>query len=203
VFSTESSVRKTSVDLTGWFARRRARRAASAKGRVRAIRRSAFVAAALAALASGACARRDDDLHGMELDNRTRLAWGEDPELRHRIQLVLDASCETLRLDPSLLHGMTLRIEDDSIPCGAVSDARGCTWRGEGTVAVSTLPWMAGHPPVPCVEDTPIPHELLHVLIGDPDHTDPRWTDPSVWEPIAARLGRRSDCSGDPPSLTW
>jgi hypothetical protein len=61
---------------------------------------------------------------------------------------------------------------------------------------------MAGRPAVPCVEDTPIPHELLHVLIGDPDHTDPRWTEPTFWTPIADRIDR-SGCSGDPPNLTW
>jgi hypothetical protein len=159
-------------------------------------------AAILAALAAGGCAQREDDLHGMELDVRTQLAWGKDPALRHRVQEVLDVACDGLGLDPSLLYGMTLRIEDDGIDCGDVTGARGCTRRAEGTVAVSTLAWAVGHPPVPCVEDTPIPHELLHVLIGDPHHTDPRWTDPSLWRAMAARL-ERTDCSGDPPSLTW
>jgi hypothetical protein len=164
--------------------------------------RAAVVAAALAALATGACAPREDDLHGMELELRTDPPWSKDPELRHRVQLVLDAACDGLGLDPSLLYGMTLRIEDGGIDCGAVVDARGCTRRAEGEVAVSTLSWLATRPPVPCVEDTPLPHELLHVLIGDPKHTDPRWTDPAVWDPIAARL-HRSDCSGDPPNLIW
>jgi hypothetical protein len=178
------------------------RRSASRRGAARALRAGLFAAAILAALAAGGCAPREDDLHGMELDVRTRLAWGKDPELRHRVQQVLDVACDGLGLDPSLLYGMTLRIEDDGIACGDVSDARGCTRRSEGTVAVSTLAWAVGHPPVPCVEDTPIPHELLHVLIGDPHHTDPRWTDPTLWRSIAARL-ERTDCSGDPPSLVW
>jgi hypothetical protein len=55
---------------------------------------------------------------------------------------------------------------------------------------------------VPCVEDTPIPHELLHVAIGDPQHLDPRWNDQALWRPLAARLAR-PDCSGDPPNLVW
>ena len=173
------------MDLAGWL-----------------LRRSALAAAVLAALSAGGCARREDDLYGMELELRTRQAWSEDPALRHRVQLVLDASCEGLGLDPSLLYGMTLTIEDGGIDCGQVADARGCTWRKEGNVAVSTLPWLAGQPAVPCVEDTPIPHELLHVLIGDPDHKDPRWTDPNVWGPIAAHIDH-AGCSGDPPSLVW
>jgi hypothetical protein len=177
-----------------------ARRAAPAT--VRSLRARALVAIAAAALAGEGCAPREDDLHGMQLDVRTGQTWGRDPDLRHRVQQVLDVSCDRLGLDPSLLYGMTLRIEDDGIACGDVRDARGCTWRDQGTVAVSTLSWMAGRPAVPCVEDTPIPHELLHVLIGDPDHTDPRWTDPAFWTPIADRIDR-SGCSGDPPNLTW
>jgi hypothetical protein len=194
-------MRETSVD-PGASVTSVARRGPSAKGGARTLRAGVLAAAILAALGAGGCAQRDDDLHGMELDVRTSLAWGKDPELRHRVQQVLDVSCDRLGLDPSLLYGMTLRIEDDGIACGEVSDARGCTWRGEGTVAVSTLAWAVGHPPVTCVEDTPIPHELLHVLIGDPHHTDPRWTDPSLWRSIADGLDW-AHCTGDPPSLTW
>jgi hypothetical protein len=190
------------VDLAAWLVPWLARRAASAPGAARLLRTGALAAAALATILASGCARRDDDLHGMVLDLRTRQAWREDPALRQRIQVVLDAACDGLGLDPSLLYGMTLRIEDDGIACGHVSDARGCTWRPDGIVAVSTLSWLAGQPAVPCVEDTPIPHELLHVLIGDPDHKDPRWTDPNVWGPIAAHIDH-AGCSGDPPSLVW
>jgi hypothetical protein len=179
-----------------------ARRAASATGAARAARVSLLAAAALATLAAGGCAQRDDELHGMQLEVRTRQAWAQDPDLRRRVQVVLDVSCQQLGLDPSMLYGMTLRIEDDGIACGDIEDARGCTWRKEGTVQVSTLSWMAGQPPVSCVEDTPIPHELLHVLIGDPGHTDPRWSDPKLWLPIAARIDH-AGCSGDPPNLVW
>jgi hypothetical protein len=58
---------------------------------------------------------------------------------------------------------MTLRIEDGAIACGSVGGARGCTWRNAGVMSVSTLAWKLSLPDVPCVEDTPIPHELLHV----------------------------------------
>jgi hypothetical protein len=52
------------------------------------------------------------------------------------------------------------------------------------------------------VEDTPIPHELLHVKIGDPGHTDPRWSDPMYWGSLSSRIPR-TGCSGDPPNLMW
>lgn len=138
----------------------------------------------------------------MTLDVRTSQPWGADPELSRRVRRLVEASCEHVGIDPTLLWGMTLRIEDGGISCGGVSDARGCTWRDDGVIAVSTLAWSAAAPPVPCVEDTPIPHELLHVKIGDPRHEDPRWSDPVYWRPLSTRIAR-ADCSGDPPSLMW
>jgi hypothetical protein len=138
----------------------------------------------------------------MTLDVESRQAWASDPALRRRVHELVAASCAHHGLDPSLLFGLTLRIEDGGIACGGVAGARGCTWREAGVVAVSTLAWCIDQPAVPCVEDTPIPHELLHVKIGDPDHTDPRWTDPAYWDPLAAQVAR-ADCSGAPPVLTW
>ncbi len=107
-----------------------------------------------------------------------------------------------LGLDPSQLYGMTLRIEDGDIPCGSVAHARGCTWREEGVIVVSTLAWISLEPRVPCVEDTPIPHELFHVKIADEHHTDPRWESSAFWTPLWQRV-RHADCSGDPPTLVW
>lgn len=138
----------------------------------------------------------------MELDVRTAQPWATDPALRHRLHDLVQLSCEHVGLDPTLLWGWRLRIEDGGISCGGTEDARGCTWREAGVIAVSTLAWTAAEPPVPCVEDTPIPHELLHVRIGDPDHRDPRWTDAGYWGALSERLGRR-DCSGDAADLLW
>ncbi len=158
---------------------------------------------ALLALAAGGCASpRDDDLFGMTLEVRSRQAWASDPALRPRLHDLLEAGCAHVGLDPSMLWGMTLRIEDGEIACGVVPDARGCTWREAGLMAVSTVAWTTAEPLVPCVEDTPIPHELLHVKIGDPAHADPRWTDPMYWRPLRS-LVAHADCSGDPPNLTW
>jgi hypothetical protein len=165
-------------------------------------RRATLLAAALAGFAAGCAGPRDDDLFGMTLEVRTHRPWASDPALPQRVHDLVAASCEHLGLDPSLLWGMTLRIEDDGISCGGVQDARGCTWREAGVVAVSTLAWCTAEPPVPCVEDTPLPHELLHVKIGDPNHTDPRWSDPAFWRPLSSRVSR-ADCSGDPPTLIW
>jgi hypothetical protein len=138
----------------------------------------------------------------MNLEVRTRQPWGSDPALRQRVHDLVGAACDHVGLDPTMLWGMTLRIEDDGIDCGGVEGARGCTWRDAGVMAVSTLAWISTAPRVPCVEDTPIPHELLHVKIGDPHHTDPRWSDPLYWGALSSRLPRE-DCSGAPAYLTW
>jgi hypothetical protein len=163
--------------------------------------RAALLAASLALLA-GCAGPRDDDLFGMNLEVRTRQPWASDPALRQRIHDLVEASCEYVGIDPTMLWGMTLRIEDGGISCGSVEGARGCTWREAGVVAVSTLAWTTAEPPVPCVEDTPIPHELLHVKIGDPGHTDPRWSDPVYWGALSSKIPR-TGCSGDPPNLIW
>jgi hypothetical protein len=162
----------------------------------------AALALAFALVAAGCAAPRDDDLFGMSLEVRTAQPWAKDPALRRRVHDLVQASCEQIGLDPSLLYGMRLRIEDGGIPCGGVADARGCTWREDGVVAVSTLAWTTAEPPVPCVEDTPIPHELLHVKIGDPEHLDPRWSDPDYWSALSTHV-LRAGCSGDAPSLLW
>lgn len=154
------------------------------------------------ALAAGCAGPADDDLFGMHLEVRSVQPWATDPALRGRVRDLVEASCAHVGLDPSLLWGMTLRIEDGGISCGHVPDARGCTWRDAGVVAVSTLAWTSAQPPVPCVEDTPIPHELLHVKIGDPVHADPRWEDPVYWRALSSRVSR-SGCSGEPANLTW
>ena len=165
-------------------------------------RHAPLLAVALLALAAGCAEPRDDDLFGMTLEVQTRQPWAGDPALPQRVHDLVAASCDHIGLDPSLLWGMTLRIEDDGIACGDVSDARGCTWRDAGVIAVSTLAWTTTEPRVPCVEDTPIPHELLHVKIGDPHHTDPRWSDPVYWSSLSSRV-TRTGCSGDPPIFLW
>jgi hypothetical protein len=177
----------------------RARARSSRRRRARAV---LTLAALVVALAGGCAGPADDDLFGLELDVRSSLPWAKDPALRPRLHDLVAAACEHVGLDRTLLWGMTLRIVDEEIPCGPVPDARGCTLRGEGLVSVSTLAWAAWEPPVPCVEDTPIPHELLHVKIGDPEHTDARWEDPVYWRPLSSRVAR-TDCSGAPVALMW
>jgi hypothetical protein len=101
-----------------------------------------------------------------------------------------------------MLYGMTLRIQDGTIECGSVPNARGCTWREDGVIAISTAARFSWRGAVGCVEDTPIPHELLHVKIGDAPHADERWESWTWWSPLWSEVAR-PDCSGDSPLIIW
>jgi hypothetical protein len=165
--------------------------------------RAARALLAGAALASAACgAPRDDDLYGMSLEVESSQAWATSPELRRRVHALIGETAAHVGLDTSLLYGWTIRIVDGPIPCGEVARARGCTWMDDGMIAVSTLAWVSTKPLVPCIEDTPLPHELLHVKIADAKHSDPRWESALYWEPLFDRLSRE-DCSGEPAVRIW
>lgn len=165
--------------------------------------RRARAAAALVLLLLAACAPvRDDDLFGMSVEVESTQPWAADPALEARLHRLVEEACAHVGLDTSMLYGLTLRIVDGGIRCGSVERARGCTWRDQGVIAVSTLAWISSEPPVPCVEDTPLPHELLHLKIADASHSDPRWESAEWWEPLHARV-TRPDCSGDPATRIW
>jgi hypothetical protein len=179
------------------------RRAVAARGPAAGVPLRALAAALAAVLLAGACApERDDDLFGLTLEVRSEQEWASDPELRRRVHALIEESCAHIGLDPDLLYGMTLRIEDGAIDCGAVQGARGCTWRDDGVIAISTLAWSTYAPRVPCVEDTPIPHELLHVKIADARHEDPRWESWEFWTPLRERV-MHPECSGYAATSVW
>ncbi len=166
-------------------------------------RSRAETAAGLLLAALAACApARDDDLYGVVLEVESTQPFVRAEDFPQRLHGVLEASCAHVGVDTSRLYGLRLRIVDGTVSCGAVAAARGCTRLDGEEIVVSTLAWISTSPPVPCVEDTPLPHEILHLRIGDPAHADPRWDDPDYWEPLWHRLAH-SDCSGEPASRIW
>jgi hypothetical protein len=142
----------------------------------------------------------DDDLFGMTLEVESAQPFAASPDLRARLHRIIEEGSAYIGLGPSRLYGMRLRIVDGGVSCGGLREARGCFRRDE--IVVSTLAWISTEPPVPCVEDTPLPHELLHALIEDPAHEDPRWDDPGFWDPLRERL-RQPDCCSDPATRLW
>jgi hypothetical protein len=164
--------------------------------------RAATAAFLLLATLAACAATRDDDLYGLVLDVESEQPFVRDEDFPQRLHRVLEASCAHIGVDTSRLYGLRLRIVDGPVPCGDVAVARGCTRLDGAEIVVSTLAWISTSPPVPCVEDTPLPHELLHLGIGDPAHADPRWDDPDYWRPLQRRL-EHADCSGEPATRIW
>jgi len=78
--------------------------------------------------------------------------------------------------DPSVFAGMRVVVQDDYPECPGVStDALdGCYLAGDFNTATvrmrSPYPGRGWN-----IEDTALPHELLHALIGDPTHSRPEW----------------------------
>lgn len=155
------------------------------------------------ALAPLACAPAgDDDLFGVVLEVESRQPFVYREDFRRRLHRVLEASCDHVGIDTSRLYGMRLRIVDGGIRCGAYEQARGCALSDGSEIAVSTLAWISSSPPVPCVEDVPLPHEILHLRIADGGHVDPRWSSAEYWEPLRAAIAE-PECSQDAATLLW
>jgi hypothetical protein len=92
------------------------------------------------------------------------------------------------------LEGKTIAFEGGlHVSCSGAPDAIGCYESGE--MKVST---RDANLTVYCVEETVLVHEVGHAVIGDPDHTDPRWMDfSSVVRDLEGRPGY--DGNGDVP----
>lgn len=157
---------------------------------------------ALGALA-GACARPDDeDLFGAVLEVESTQPFVYEEDFRRRLHHVLEESCAYVGLDTARLYGLRLRLVDGGIRCGGYEAARGCALDDGSEISVSTLAWLSTSPPVSCVEDVPLPHELLHLRIGDAAHADARWSSAEYWEPLRRSLARPG-CSPDEATLLW
>lgn len=155
------------------------------------------------ALAIAACAPPSDgDLFGAVLEVESTQPFVYADDFRERLHRVLEESCAHVGLDPSRLYGMRLRIVDGGIRCGDVATARGCARTDGSSIEISTLAWISTAPPVPCIEDTPLPHEILHLRIADGEHVDPRWSSHDFWEPLRRSLAQ-PDCGTEPATLLW
>lgn len=164
--------------------------------------RTALVALLLAAAGAGCAPVDDEDLFGVVLEVESTRPFVYEADFRSRLHRVLEESCAHVGVDTSRLYGLRLRIVDGGIRCAEYDDARGCTLSDGSLIAISTLAWISTSPPVSCVEDTPLPHEILHLRIADGEHADPRWSSAAFWEPLRRSLARPG-CSGDAATLLW
>lgn len=91
--------------------------------------------------------------------------------------------------DWSDLDGVTLTISDDPTVTCLGTQALGCF---DGNIRMTTRDRSDGT--FSCVEETVLVHEIGHAVIGDADHTDPRWMEmDALSEQLSNRPGYTSD----------
>lgn len=120
-------------------------------------------------------------VRGVYVVLETDAPFARAPDFDGRLQRTIEASLRYWGGSWALVEGRTVVIVDEpGVDCGGketlgCSDAAGIRFTsrdpGLGTVA--------------CVEQTVLAHEIGHVVLGDPDHTDPRWME---LDPLAAEL---------------
>jgi hypothetical protein len=123
-------------------------------------------------------------------------AWVRDVNLVERTTAAADAAARVWGGSPGDLDGWTIRWTAHVLSRGEWVSTSGLTEPaalGGGTITawVMTGPW--------CLETSVLAHEIGHVIIGDPGHTDPRWYDDAAfWDRMAVELRRVAPASDTP-----
>ncbi len=152
----------------------------------------------LAGLAAcGSQEKPDFTVHDTGVVLRTTAAFARQPDFPARLASTIDAALAYWGGSWDRLNGATITFYDDpAVPCGGAS-ALGCY---DGDVRLTTRDPGIGT--FPCVEATVLVHEVGHAIIGDPDHTDPRWMDfGGVAAALQGRVGYSS--TGEEACTIW
>jgi hypothetical protein len=109
-------------------------------------------------------------------------AWVSTPGLVDDTIRVADIAVTAWGGPPRALSGWTVRYVIRGTAPGCPALALGCTQAANRLVQVAAEPYLA------CPAASALAHEVGHVLIGDPGHTDPRWDSPDFWTSVARAL---------------
>jgi hypothetical protein len=122
--------------------------------------------------AGGAGSAGDPHLYGAALEVRSAEPYVHRPELRERVRRVLAVTAEFYGRSTAEYEGIRFALVDGEVACrGRPGGYHGCAdWRAM-TATVRVDP-----PYTPFIETTTLPHEILHLFVGDPDHLGPEWT---------------------------
>ena len=147
---------------------------------------------ALLACALAACGGSQSDpqptfyVHNVGVVVHSTAPFSTRPDFPARIESTIDAALSYWGGTWQDLQGWTITFEDaQDVSCGNMTDAFGCA---DGAIRLSTRDPSFGT--WDCVEQTVLVHEIGHAVIGDADHTDPRWMNfGPVLSGLSGRLG--------------
>lgn len=141
----------------------------------------------LAACGEAALPAPDFAVRGAFVVIRSGAPFVQRPDFPARIESTIDAALGYWGGTWQSLEGRTITLYGSQyVPCAGTPDAVGCY---DGDVRVSTRDVSFTYS---CVEETVLVHEVGHAVIGDLDHTDPRWMD---FASLALALGGRTGYS--------
>jgi hypothetical protein len=94
-------------------------------------------------------------------------SWSRWPDVDARIAVIASTTAEWLGRSVDDLDGTVIRIvwSDDQTTADCGGQAAGCVWVEERKIELAV---ELGR----CPELSELCHELIHILIGDPDHTN-------------------------------
>jgi len=106
------------------------------------------------------------------------------PDFDERLRSTIDVALQYWGGSWDEMNGRTLTLVDDSFVACHGTEALGCF---DGNIRFTTRDPSLGT--FPCVEATVLVHEIGHAVLGDPNHTDPRWME---MDAVAAELAGRT-----------
>lgn len=136
----------------------------------------------------------DFAVHGLAVIVHSDARFTKHSDFPGRIESTVDQALQYWGGNWSDLQGSTVVFSDDQyMQCGGAGGAIGCY---DGAFRISTRDPGLGT--WRCVEQTVLVHEVGHAVIGDSEHTDPRWMDfLTVEQKLHGRVGY--DETGEAP----
>jgi hypothetical protein len=130
------------------------------------------LAMGLAAACGGGGSGEQADATGITVYLKTTAPFASEPDFDARLERTIDVATAYWGGTRQDLDGEVIEFVDEQNPehCANAS-ALGC-YDGH-TISVTTRDPSAGT--FACLEQTALVHEIGHAVIGDPNHTDPRW----------------------------
>ena len=129
---------------------------------------------------------------GLRVVVESDAAFTKAPDFESRLYDTVDVALRYWGGSWSDVDGRSITLFDTAyVACGA-GEALGCY---DGDIRLTTVDPGAGT--FTCIEQTTLVHEIGHAVLGDPDHTDPRWMQ---MDAVASELSGRPGYSDEGPA---